>query len=121
MSANRIVRINEEITKNVADLIRTLKDPRISGLISITKVDTAGDLGSAKIYVSILGEAKQQKDTIKGLTSAAGWLRRELGQRMELRSTPELHFIADDSLNRGSHIIELMGKLDKEKAEHGDR
>ena len=98
MASNRIGRINEEIQRELAELIRSLKDPRVQTMISITRVDTTPDLRYSKIYVSVLEEARSQ-DAIRGLKSAGGWLRRELGSRLQLRYTPELVFTLDDSLN----------------------
>ncbi len=80
MASNRIGRINEEIQRELAELIRSLKDPRVQTMISITRVDTTPDLRYSKIYVSVLEEARSQ-DALRGLKSAGGWLRRELGSR----------------------------------------
>lgn len=77
MASNRIGRINEEIQRELSDLIRSLKDPRVQTLISITRVDTTPDLRYSKIYISVMDEEKQ-KDAMRGLRSAGGWLRREL-------------------------------------------
>ena len=109
MASNRIGRINEEIQRELSALIRTLKDPRVSatGMVSITRVDTTGDLRYSRIYVSALDKS-QEKDILKGLKSASGYLRRELGAALRLRYTPELQFIADDSIQYGAHILELI-------------
>ena len=107
MASNRIGRINEEIQRELSDLIRSLKDPRVQTLLSITRVDTTPDLRYSKIYVSVLEEARSQ-DALRGLKSAGGWLRRELGSRLQLRYTPELQFIADDSIEYGAHILEML-------------
>ena len=113
MSATRMGRINEEIQRAMSELIRTVKDPRVQGLISITRVDTTADLKYAKIYVSVLD--KQDADqVVKGLKSAAGYLRRELGRALSLRATPELTFIQDDSMVKGAHILQVMEDLDRE-------
>ncbi|MBR5342392.1 MAG: 30S ribosome-binding factor RbfA [Oscillospiraceae bacterium] len=111
MASNRIGRINEEIQKVLSEDLRTLKDPRIQGLISITEVDTTGDLRYAKVYVSVL-EKDRSKDVLKGLKSAAGFLRRDLGTKLQLRYTPELIFVEDDSIERGSRIFDLLNSLD---------
>ena len=89
-----------------------MKDPRVHGLVSITAVDTAPDLRYAKVYVSMLDKS-DVKEVVKGLKSASGYLRRELGQALQLRYTPELTFVADDSIAEGAHILELIEKLDK--------
>ena len=112
MASNRIGRINEEIQRELSALIRTLKDPRVSatGMVSITRVDTTGDLRYSRIYVSALDKS-QEKDILKGLKSAAGYLRRELGAALRLRYTPELQFIADDSIQYGAHILGLIHEV----------
>ena len=123
MASNRIGRINEEIQRELAELIRSLKDPRVQTMISITRVDTTPDLRYSKIYVSVLEEARSQ-DAIRGLKSAGGWLRRELGQKLQLRYTPELVFELDDSLKYGAHMYDLLSRLSaqekREEPEHDD-
>ena len=108
MARNRINRINEEIQKELSSLFRTLKDPRVQGgMVTVTHVDTTSDLRYAKVFVSVLDKS-QEKDVVKGLKSASGYLRRELGAALRLRYTPELQFIADDSIEQGAHILELL-------------
>ena len=109
MASNRIGRINEEIQRELAEQLRRLKDPRVSqvGMVSVTRVDTTGDLRYAKVYISVLDKT-QEKDVLKGLKSASGFLRRELGRSLQLRYTPELQFIADDSIAYGAHILEVL-------------
>lgn len=119
MSANRIGRINEEIQKVLSETLRTLKDPRVQGLISITQVDTSGDLRYAKVYISVL-DKERSPDVLKGLKSAAGFLRRDLGAKLQLRYTPELVFIEDDSIERGSRIFEILNSLDIPEDEESD-
>ena len=119
MASNRIGRINEEIQRELAELIRSLKDPRVQTMISITRVDTTPDLRYSKIYVSVLEEARSQ-DALRGLKSAGGWLRRELGSRLQLRYTPELIFEADDSIAHGSHILEVLRGIEAKEAPAGD-
>ena len=114
MASNRIGRINEEIQRELAALIPCVKDPRVTGMISVTAVDTTPDLKYAKIYVSVLEEARQ-KEAVKGLKSAGGWLRRELGSRLQLRYTPELVFELDDSLKYGAHMFDLLTKLQQQE------
>ena len=115
MPSNRIGRINEEIQRELAELIRQLKDPRVQTLISITRVDTTPDLRYAKVYISVLDEARS-KDAMRGLRSASGWLRRELGSRLQLRYTPELVVEEDDSLKYGAHMYDLLSKLSREES-----
>ena len=112
MPSNRIGRINEEIQRELSALLRTVKDPRVRGLVSITAVDTSSDLRYAKVYVSVLDKS-DVREVVKGLQSAGGYLRRALGQALQLRYTPELTFVADDSIAEGAHILELIEKLDK--------
>lgn len=107
MASNRIGRINEEIQRELSALIRNVKDPRVTGMISVTAVETTPDLRYAKVYVSMLDKS-DTKEVIKGLKSAAGYLRRELGRALSLRYTPELSFQADDSIDKGAHILELL-------------
>lgn len=108
MAGNRINRINDELQKELSALFRELKDPRVSqGMVSITRVDTTADLRYAKIYVSALDKG-QEKEILKGLKSASGYLRRELGHTLQLRYTPELQFVGDDSIQHGAHILELL-------------
>lgn len=108
MASNRIGRINEEIQREMSALLRTLKDPRVQGgMVTVTHVDTTSDLRWCRVYVSVLDKA-QEKDVIRGLKSAAGYLRRELGAAMSLRYTPELQFVADDSIEYGAHILEVL-------------
>ena len=107
MASNRIGRINEEIQRELSTLIRTVKDPRVHGLVSITAVDTTSDLRYSKIYVSVLDKS-DVKEVVKGLKSASGYLRRELGAALNLRYTPELLFVEDDSIGQGAHILSLL-------------
>lgn len=119
MASNRIGRINEEIQRELSDLIRNLKDPRVQTLLSITRVETTPDLRYAKVYVSVLEEEKS-KDAVKGLKSAGGWLRRELGSRLQLRYTPELVFELDESLKYGAHMYDLLSKLNISRDDEGE-
>ena len=112
MASNRIGRINEEIQKELASLIPNLKDPRVQDtMISITHVETTPDLRYAKVYASFLQDEKAN-DALKGLKSASGYLRRELGRSLQLRYTPELVWELDDSITYGAKMLELIGSLD---------
>ncbi len=112
MASNRIGRINEEIQKELASAIRNLKDPRVQNtMISITHVEATPDLRYAKVYVSFLEEEKAQ-DALKGLKSASGYLRRELGSALQLRYTPELVWALDDSITYGAKMLKLINSLD---------
>ena len=116
MASNRMARVNEELQRELAALIPTVKDPRVAeaGMLSVTGVDATADLKQAKVYVSVLDKARE-KDAIKGLKSAAGWLRREVGHRLTLRATPELIFFADDSMDKGAHILSILRSLDNKE------
>ena len=107
MPSNRIGRINEEIQRDLASLIPNVKDPRVTGMISVTAVETTPDLRWAKVYVSMLDKSSAAQ-VVKGLKSAAGYLRRELGRALNLRYTPELLFVEDDSIDKGAHILEML-------------
>ena len=120
MASNRISRINEEIQRELSEQFRRLKDPRVSqtGMVSITRVDTTGDLRYARIYVSALDKS-QEKEVLKGLKSAAGFLRRELGRSLQLRYTPELQFVTDDSIQHGAHILEVLRQVEQQDEARG--
>ena len=112
MASNRINRINEEIQKELSNLIRTLKDPRIQNtMISITRVETTPDLRYTKVYASFLQEEKAA-DALKGLQSAAGYLRRELGSALNLRYTPQIVWALDDSITYGAKMLKLINSLE---------
>ena len=111
MASNRIDRINTEIQRELSELLRSVKDPRVSGaMLTITHVDTTSDLRYARVYISAL-DRTDEKDLMKGLKSASGWLRRELGQHLTLRYTPELQFFADDSIAYGAHILDMLNHV----------
>ena len=121
MASNRIGRINEEIQKELASLLRNLKDPRVAGtMISITKVETTPDLRYAKVYASFLEENKAS-DALKGLKSASGYLRRELGSALNLRYTPELQWALDDSITYGAKLLKLINSLEVNSDEQPDQ
>ena len=107
MAGNRIDRINEEIQRELAALIPMVKDPRVTGMISVMAVDTTTDLRYAKVFISILDKSDEQQ-VMRGLKSASGWLRRELGHRLQLRYTPELSFVLDESIDKGAHILAML-------------
>ena len=117
MASNRINRINEEIQKELSSLIRSLKDPRIQNtMISITRVETTPDLRYTKVYVSFLQEDRAA-DALKGLQSAAGYLRRELGSSLNLRYTPQIMWALDDSITYGAKMLALIISLNTGSAE----
>ena len=112
MASNRIGRINEEIQRELCSLLRSLKDPRVQKtMVSITRVQTTPDLRYSKIFVSFFDESCA-KEGLKGLKSASGFLRRELGSRLQLRYTPELCWELDHSITEGAHILSILNSLD---------
>ena len=111
MASNRIGRINGEIQQELASLLRSVKDPRVAdAMLTITHVDTTSDLRYARVYVSAL-KCEDEKGLMKGLKSAAGFLRRELGSKLSLRYTPELQFFMDDSIAYGAHILDMLNHV----------
>ncbi len=110
-NATRLGKINEELLRELSRLISALKDPRVQGFVSLTRVDASRDLGLARVYVSVL-DTEKSPEVMAGLRSASGFLRRELAAALSLRHTPQLQFIADDSLSRGAHIFELLSRLE---------
>ena len=120
MASNRINRINEEIQKELSSLLRTVKDPRVQDcMISITRVETTPDLRYTKVYVSFLQEEKA-KDAMKGLQSAAGWIRRQLGSNLKLRYAPEIVWALDDSITYGARMLGLINSLGVDHDEETD-
>lgn len=106
---DRTGRISEEMKKEVSAIIQNeLKDPRLAKMISITSADVTKDLRYAKIYISVLGTEEEKKSTLEGLKSAAGFIRREAGHRMQLRYAPEMLFELDNSIERGVYISKLI-------------
>lgn len=108
MAGYKLGRITGDIQRELADILRDVKDPRISGLLSIVKVDVSGDLSYAKVYVSAIEGEAATIESVKGLKNAAGFIRRELGHRLQLRKVPELRFTADDSIARSAHIAGII-------------
>lgn len=118
MATNRRVsRVAELIKREVSQmLLNGIKDDRVgTGMVSITDVDVSGDLQHAKIYVSIYGTEEAKAETMAGLKSATGYVRSELGARVRLRRTPEVVFIQDRSLERGSKVLSLLNQIKQER------
>lgn len=116
MSYPREKRLAEEIKKIVSDMIRNeLRDPRVSPMTSIVEVDLTRDLRYVNIYVSILGSDKEKQETIEGLTSAGGFIRREIGKNIKARYTPEVIFKLDNSIERGIHMYNVITKVSKQE------
>ncbi len=108
-NSHRMIRVNEEVKIELSAIIqREVKDPRIDSLVSVVAVDTTGDLKECKVYISVLGDEEKRVQTMEGLKSSAGFIRRELAHRLNLRNTPNLHFMMDTSIERGIEMSELI-------------
>ena len=120
MASNRILLINEEIQKELSSLLRTVKDPRVQDvMISITRVETTPDLRYTKVYVSFL-QSERAEETLKGLKSAGGYLRRQLGNNLKLRYAPEIVWALDDSITYGAKMLALINSLEVKHDEESD-
>jgi ribosome-binding factor A len=120
-SFKRSERVSDQMKQEIADiLMRKLKDPRV-GFVTVTDVDVAADLRNATVYVSVYGNDAAKQNSLKGLRSAAPFIRSEIGKRMRMRYLPELVFRFDATVERGAHIMELLREIEeKEKKEPGD-
>ena len=114
MATHRTGRIDEEVKRELGAVIHDLKDPRISGIVSVVAVHVTKDLRYAKAFISVLGTEEQKNDSIKGITSAAGFIRKEISKRLNLRHTPEFSFVLDDSIEHGAHINKLISDVLKD-------
>ena len=111
-------RINGEVLKELSNIIRSeIKDPRINPMTSVVAVEVAPDLKTCKAYISVLGDEKSQQDTIAGLKSAEGYIRRELARTVNLRNTPEIKFILDQSIEYGINMSKLIDEVTKKDDE----
>ncbi|MFR4318736.1 MAG: 30S ribosome-binding factor RbfA [Eubacterium sp.] len=113
-------RINGEVQRELSNIIRNLKDPRVGIMTTVTAVEVAPDLKTCKAYISVLGDEEAKADTMGGLKSAAGFIRRELARTVNLRNTPEIRFIMDESIEYGmkmSKIIDDLNKSEEKKNE----
>jgi ribosome-binding factor A len=112
----RTDRLDSQIRAELMELLqREMKDPRI-GFATVTRVETARDLGSAKVWVSVLGSPEEQQAAVKALTDAAPWLRRQLGERLTVRHVPQLIIRHDDSIEAGDRVLRLLRELEEERA-----
>lgn len=114
MAGHRQNRVSEDIKREIVAIMRELKDPRIQGMLTVVRVDVTADLSYAKVYVSAMEGIETAKLAVKGLTSASGYIRREVGGKLRLRKAPELKFIADDSVQHGMDIMRKLGSLTSE-------
>ena len=108
----RSERVNELLRHELSQLIgRDLKDPRLAGIVTVTIVETSNDLKRARVSVSVMGSPKVKEATMRGITSASGYMRRELAKRLSLKYVPDLSFVLDDSLDQADHIYRLLDDL----------
>ena len=115
MSKVRVEKVQELMKQEISDIIfNKLKDPRI-GFVTVTSVACTEDLREAKIYVSVMGDEKKARDTLNGLNSSLGFVRREIGKRIRLRFTPEISFALDTSLNYSDHIQRLLNEIHEDQ------
>lgn len=112
MAKERINKINEEVMRELSAIIRELKDKRIPLITSVIAVHVTNDLSYAKAYISVLGDEKVQKDAIEALRNARGFIRREIGHRLNLRHTPEFIFELDYSIEHGSKISQMLKDIE---------
>ncbi len=111
------IRINEEVLRQLSVIIRSeIKDPRINPMTSVVSVEVAPDLKTCKAYVSVLGDVQSQKDTLQGLRSAEGFIRRSLAKSVNLRNTPEITFIIDQSIEYGVRMSHMIDQVNQETA-----
>ncbi|MCH5186360.1 MAG: 30S ribosome-binding factor RbfA [Oscillospiraceae bacterium] len=111
MANNRQNRINQEVLRELSVIIRELKDSRIPLMTAVVNVNVTKDLKYAKVYVSVMGTDEVKKNALAGLKSAAGFVRRELAKRLDLRNTPEILFELDHSIEQGAHINEIIKEI----------
>ena len=115
--SQRTDRLDSQIRQELMELLqREMKDPRI-GFATITRVETARDLGSARVWVSVLGTPEEQQTAVKALTDAAPWLRRQLGERLTVRHIPQLMIRHDDSIEAGDRVLRLLRELEQERSD----
>ena len=109
----RIERINSQLRSEISKMILTdIKDPRISGVVSITRVETTGDMSYAKVFVSVYGSDTDKRNTLKAMSSARGFIQNELLHRLAIRRPPSLTFRLDETIEQGNEILELLDSLD---------
>ena len=117
MASYRIDRITEDIKRELTSILREVKDPRVSSMLSIVKVDVSGDLSYAKIYVSSIEGEAASKESVKGLKAASGFIRKRLGESLKLRKTPELRFVADTSIEKGFELFDKLRSIEAKSDE----
>lgn len=117
-NSSKNIRINSEVLRELSNIIRKdIKDPRINPMTSVVSVDVAPDLKTCKAYISVLGDEQSQKDTLAGLVSAEGYIRRQLARTVNLRNTPEIKFVIDQSIEYGVKMSRLIDEVTKKDEE----
>ncbi len=115
MSERRVMRVERLLTEELSKVLQQeLKDPRI-GFVTVTRVKVSADLGHAKAFVSVMGDAETKERTMQGVVSAAGYIQRVLGSRIKMKSLPRIEFCLDDSVDQGFRIDEILNKIEAEK------
>lgn len=114
MAGFHIDRISEDIKREIVSIMRELKDPRIDPMLTVLKVEVSGDLSYAKVYISAINGIETAKSSVNGLDSAAGYIRKQLSSRLHLRKSPQLKFIADDSIEKGMNLFEKIKEINNE-------
>jgi ribosome-binding factor A len=118
--SRRVKRLNVLFQQELADLVASeIRDPRLAGIVSITRVDVSADLQNAQVYVSVLGDADSKAGTIDALTAAAPFLRRQLLDRVRIRRIPTLHFRLDETMEEAAHLLELMRRVREREGSSG--
>lgn len=115
MSGRRVERVEQLMQEELSQVLQhELKDPRI-GFITVTRVKVSADLGHARAFISVMGDADAKEKTMSGLKSAAGFIQRVLGSRIKMRSVPRIEFYLDDSVDQGFRIDEILNKIEAER------
>ena len=113
MAGYRVSRVSEYIRIEITAIVRELKDPRVAGkMLTVVRVEVSSDASFAKVFISDFGGIENAKEAVKGLAAATGYIRREVGQRLHLRKTPELKFVADDSVERGFNMFKKLDEAE---------
>ena len=117
-NSNKNTRVNGEVQRELSNIIRGgIKDPRVAPMTSVVAVEVAPDLKTCKAYISVLGDEKAQEDTIKGLQSAEGYIRRELARKLNMRNTPEIKFVMDQSIAYGVAMSKMIDDVTRDLKE----
>ena len=114
MANNRMERVKEDIKRELASILREIKDPRLSPMTSVIAVEVTKDMKYAKVYVSVMGSEEEKASSLEALKNATGFIKREIGQRLSIRGVPHPTFVLDRSIDYGAHINELISKINKD-------